>query len=234
MRTIAPELQDLLDLPKCITHSTVDLSLPSGPEYHFSTAVFTAQGFNYTADLRSVEDIKSSLAGGIDRVSATVQNVDRAMVDLIAAESLVNSVGIVGRYYADPAGVLPSAWTELFRGQTAVLAVSELELSIEILNDLAAAGLVVANWTLGDACQNVFKHAGTCGYAGAETQCNKQRNSPGGCRGRANEHHFNGMEPPDNPVPAPEPVELSLNYFRSRTEWRNGYGIDEIDRYLTI
>ena len=234
MRTISPQLQDLLDLPGCITHTTLDLSLPSGPQYHFATDAFSAQGYDYSADLRQMDEITSTIGTAIDRVGLTIQNVDRALGNLIVAESLANSVGIIGRYYANPNDPDQNAWTELFRGQAAVRGVNEAELSIEVLNDLAAAGFVVANWTLAEPCQFVFKHGGTCAYAGAETQCNKQRNSPNGCRGRANEHHFGGMEQPDNPVPAPPPVEPSLNYFRSRTDWKNRYGIDELENYLTI
>lgn len=228
MRVISPQLQTMLDLPSCQTQTTLDIILPSGQEYHFATKKLSAQGFQYTDDLRISQEIVNNIFTAIDRVSMSVQNVDIALASVIAAESFANAVGILGRYYSNKLDPSQTAWTELFRGQAAIRDIDAAAVSIEILNDLAAAGYVVANWSLGDTCQFVYKHAGTCGYVGGEAKCNKQRRSPDGCQGRANEHHFGGMEQPENPVPTPNTARLSLNYFNEATRW-GGDGRRQID-----
>lgn len=201
-REVPSGLQPLLDLPSCETQSTLDLYLTDTSEYHFSTRALSSidigtDTVDYTADLRSVDIIKQSILAATDRVTAVVQNVDKTIGEVAALESLTHAVAVVGRYYTDPAGVESPMWVELFRGEAFPTQIDEKALQIEILNDLAATGYCVAAWTLAENCQFIFKESATCGYSGGETTCNKKRRSPDGCFGRANEHHFGGMEFPD-------------------------------------
>lgn len=201
-REVPSGLQPLLDLPSCETQTTLDLYLTNTDEYHFSTADLDSidigtDTVDYTSDLRSVDIIKQSIAASVDRVSAVIQNVDKAIGIIAAAEALTHAVAVVGRYYYDPTGAESPMWVELFRGEAFPGQFDENKLPLEIINDLAACGYCVADWTLMGNCQLVFKDADTCGYSGGETACNKKRRSPDGCFGRANEHHFGGMEFPD-------------------------------------
>lgn len=196
-RSVSTDLQNLLNLGGCKTDTTLDLYLANASELHFATDSFTANSEVYTPDLVAASEIKQALVDSTDRVQATIQNVTKTLGVSVSEEDLARAEAVIGRYYRDPAGVLPSVWVELFRGTVTPLTVTEAGVEIEIINDLAAAGLVVANWPLSENCVFVFKHAGTCGYSGGETLCNKKRKSPDGCFGRDNEHRFGGMEFPD-------------------------------------
>lgn len=201
-RTVSADLQNLLDLENCETQTTLDLYLADTSEIHVATDAFTANGETYTADLRTAGQLKQNAFSSIDRCQVTVQNIDKIIGGTVTDEDLKGAVGVLGRYYQDKNSVLPSAWVELFRGEAKPLKLNEREAQIEILHDLVAAGYCIADDNLAENCQFVFKHAGTCGYAGGEAVCNKKRKSKAGCQGRLNEHRFGGMEFPDPQVPS--------------------------------
>lgn len=202
-RTVSTDLQNLLNLDRCETQTTLDLTLADTSEIHVATKAVTVGAVNYTDDLRFLNEIKQTVGSSPDRVVATIQNVDKVFGGIVIDEDLVKAVAVVGRLYRDPNGVLPQAWVELFRGQLRPTELDETHSANEILNDLAAAGYCVGAWSLSPNCQFQFKHSATCGYVGAETDCNKKRRSKQGCAGRNNEHHFGGMEFPDPIVPTP-------------------------------
>lgn len=235
-RTVSTALQNLLDLAGCETQTTLDIVPVSGSPIYQATKALTANSHTYTDDLRGTGEIKQSVFAPPDRVTAQIQNVDKAFGPTVTGEGLAKAQAIVGRYFTDPSGVLPSVWVELFRGQLKQTGLDEGLAAGEILDDLAAAGYCVAHWSLAPNCQNVFKNASTCGYAGALTTCNKRRKSPDGCSGRinsgtvTNEHRFNGMEFPDaqgpelpklsGPTPGGWPVCPREDQFvLARSEW---------------
>lgn len=201
-RSVSVDLQALLDSENCNTQTTLDLYLADTTEIHVATDAFTANSYNYTSDLRTAGELKQNAFSTVDRVNVSIQNIDKVIGVTVTDEDLKAAVGVVGRYYRDKNGVLPSAWVELFRGEAKPLKLNEREASIEILHDLVAAGYCVADDSLAENCQFVFKHAGTCGYSGGESACNKKRKSKAGCQGRLNEHRFGGMEFPEPQVPS--------------------------------
>ena len=207
-RTAPSGLQDQLDLASCETQTTLDLYLADESEIHIATKVLTIDGRTYTDDLRTCNQILQTILSPPDRVTATVQNVDKVFGGIVTAETLVNAVAVVGRYYDDEHGIVSSKWVELFRGVAFPLNVSELAVQIEVLSDLVAAGHCVGDWTLAESCQFKYKDEATCGYSGGLLECNKKRNSPYGCSGHftvgvtTNEFHFGGMEYPDIQPPS--------------------------------
>ena|GEM_PF-2580419 len=202
-RTVSSDLQDLLDLESCKTHTTLDLYLTDTSEFHFATDEFSIDGRDYTKDLVSADQLKQSISSSTNRVNVLIQNVDKVFGGIVANEDLIRSVAVLGRYYYDEKGVIDPLWVELFRGELNVLEVNEQQVQAEVVADLTAAGYCVSSWTLVELCQDRFKDPATCGYSGSETVCNKKRKSPFGCLGRDNEHRFNGMEFPDIQVPQP-------------------------------
>lgn len=201
-RTIPSGLQDLLDLPNCETQTTLDLTLADTTQIHVATADLTVGAVNYTADLRKAGELKQTVYSPPDRGGVIIQNVDKVFGGIVVAEDLIKAAAVIGRHHADPSGVLPSVWVELFRGEAMPLAIDESQVQIEILGDMVAAGYCIGSDTLAENCQSPFKHPLTCGYSGIETTCNKKRKSKLGCLGRANEHRFFGMEYPDIQIPA--------------------------------
>lgn len=204
-RPTTTNLTNRLADPHVWTQSTVDLLLTNSTQYHFSTAAFTGtNGTVYTDDLRRVGEIKQSVSQSVDRVQISIQNVDKVFGDEVPAEALIKATAIVGRQYGgSEIDSSLRAWAELFRGEVRPISMDENEVVIEVVNDLAAAGFCVAHWSLAENCQFVYKHAGTCGYAGGIATCNKRRKSPAGCLGHDNEHHFGGMEFPDSQTTTP-------------------------------
>jgi hypothetical protein len=196
-RTIPSGLQPLLDLESCDTETTLDLYLADTSQIHVATDAFTADSRAYTADLRKSNELKQTVGSPPDRSNLIIQNVDKVFGGYVDGEDLIHATAVIGRYYTDPNGGVAAKWVELFRGEAFPLNLNEMDLQIEVLSDLAAAGYCVGSWTLAEQCQFVFKNAGTCGYSGSETICNKKRQSKAGCQGRDNQHRFGGMEFPD-------------------------------------
>lgn len=196
-RPVSSDLEKLLQMSACSSHTTLDLYLQDSSELHFATDTFVIDAIGYSPELRQTDEIKQTIFVPPDRVNVLVQNVDKQFGATVAAEDLVKAEAVVGRYYRDPAGAESPVWEELFRGEVRPVSLDEREARLEVLHDLAAAGFCVADWTLAENCQFVFKHAATCGYAGGLPTCNKKRKSEAGCEGRANDHHYGGMEYPD-------------------------------------
>lgn len=204
-RPVSTDLQNLLDLQSCETQTTLDLYLEDTTEIHVATAELadTETGtFDYTDDLRTSNELQQSVGTPPNRGTVSIQNADKVFGGYVTGEDLVHAVAVIGRIYRDENGALPSVWVELFRGEAFPLGVDETVVELEVLSDLVASGFCVSDWTLAENCQFRFKHAGTCGYSGGETLCNKKRRSKLGCLGRANEHRFGGMEYPDIQTPA--------------------------------
>lgn len=211
-RTVVTNVQNHLDDDDAYTQTTLDMILTDASEYHYATDEFTgSNSIDYDPELRKASEIKQSIAASTDRVNVTIQNVDKIFggeLDVLSTEPFVKAVGIVGRQYGNPM-VAGSAWVELFRGEVRPVGIDEKEVVLEILNDLAAAGFCVGHWSLAENCQFVYKHAGTCGFAGAAPSCNKRRRSPDGCSGKivtgttTNEFRFGGMEFPDSQASVP-------------------------------
>lgn len=209
-RTVSSELQAMLDLAACESQTTLDIiPVSASPLYFWTGSVdievdeATDTDRTYTPQLRKLDDLKQSTFAPPDRCKLSIQNVDMAIGVTVTAEDLIRAEGIVGRIYKTPdTNPGDEVWVELFRGEVRPVSLDENEAQIEILHDLAACGYCVGEWTLGENCQFVYKHAATCGYSGGETLCNKKRKSLDGCEGRANEFHFGGMEFPDIQVPS--------------------------------
>lgn len=199
-RVVSPDLQALIDRPSCITQTTLSLYPVSGEPMHFATQRFVNAGESYTPSLRRTNEILQSILSTPSRVGVEIQNVDKAFGLTMTSEILAKSVAVVGRLYKDAD---QEKWVELFRGELIPIELTEANAKIEVLHDLVAAGFCVANWTLAENCQFVYKHAGTCGSVSNRLTCNKKRKSIHGCLGDDNEHHFGGMEYPDIQPPSP-------------------------------
>lgn len=200
-RDVSVGLQALLDDPSCETQTTLSLYLKDTTEIHVATAALTAHSDVHTDDLRSTDDIRQSINSTTDRVSVRIQNVDKVFGGTVTDGDLIKAEAVIGRFFRDEQNPATTEWVELFRGEAIPLEVNEKEVVIEVVSDLIAAGYVVGHWPLSENCVFVFKHAGTCGYSGSETVCNKKWRSKAGCAGRSNEHHFGGMEFPEPQIP---------------------------------
>lgn len=208
-RAVDTDLNALLALHSCNTQTTLDIYPEGEDPIHIATDAFTVDSRDYTPDLIEAGQILQTIEASTNRVRAIVDNVDKVFGDLLINGGLLKAEAVVGRFFRNEqtAKAAPNTgeWAELFRGEVVPLELTEQEALLEIVHDLTAAGFVIANTTLAERCQWAFKHAGTCGYSGVETECNKMRQSKYGCLGRSNEHRFGGMEFPEMQLPAPPP-----------------------------
>lgn len=202
-RDVSSGLSDLLALRSINTQTTLDIIPTSGPPIYLATDAFTANSHDYIPELRQCDQIQQSIAVSTNRVVARIQNIDKVFGGSIFDEEWTKAEAIVGRLFRDEQDFTVDEWAELFRGQVIPIEITENEAVIEIVHDLTAAGYVIANSTLAENCQWVFKQSDTCGYSGGETACNHMRRSLLGCQGRANEYRFGGMEFPDPQTPEP-------------------------------
>lgn len=202
-RVVPSGLQNLLNLRSCNTQTTLSIYTPKAGDIFVATDSFTISPDVFLPSLRNSGEIVQSILSPVNRVQVRIQNVDKAIGANITNEDLVKAEAVIGRYFRKEPLFDDNYWKELFHGEVRVLELNEEEAVIEIVNDLTVAGYAVGNWTLAENCQFVFKHAGTCGYSGGETVCNKKKRSKAGCLGRANEHRFGGMEFPDVQMPEP-------------------------------
>lgn len=208
-RPVTSGLQALLDLRSCNTQTTLSLYPITGSPVHIATDEFTADGKNFAPDLRGTEDIQQSINATPSRVNVEAQNVDKAFGILLASGNLAKATAVVGRLFRREDNFAVSEWRELFRGEVIPQEIVDGTAKIEVLHDLVAAGYCVANWSLGENCQLVYGHLGTCGFTVSPTYptCNKKRKSPLGCAGKivtgttTNEYRFGGMEFPEVQTP---------------------------------
>ncbi len=201
-RIVSSELQNLLAKPVIWTQTTLDLAPPSMSPIYIATAAFTVDGKNYIPHIISSGEIQMTIAAGTNMVRMELQNADLQWGFAAESESLANIPATVGRAFKDYIGG-NIIWQPLFAGIANAVEFDEEKVVLEIVNDLTAAGYVVAQWSLSDHCQYKFKQPDTCGYNGSLESCNLRRLSLDGCLGRNNEHHFGGMEFPDPQIPEP-------------------------------
>lgn len=207
-RTLSGTLSSILALAERDIQWTLDLTFPDATSFKFATAPLTISGRGtYTNDLEDVGDIRQSLEAPADNVSIGVQNKDRVLGLHVATywQKWRKAEAVIGRYYRDkvPSPAL-SDWIEMFRGSVQQPNATDFKVTFDVLTDTLTPGEIITKDSLDPHCQFVFKDPKTCKYVGAETVCDHNLKSLGGCAGRANEEHFGGMEhyyPPDADVP---------------------------------
>lgn len=207
-RTLSGTLSSILALPKRDIQWTIDLTFPDATSFKFATAPLTISGRGtYTNDLEDVGDIRQSLEAPADNVSIGIQNKDRVLGLHVATywQKWRKAEAVIGRYYRDqvPSPSL-TEWIEMFRGSVQQPNANDFKVTFDVLADTLTPGEIVTRDSLAPQCQFVFKDPKTCKYVGAETVCDHNLKSQGGCTGRDNEEHFGGMEhyqAPDADVP---------------------------------
>lgn len=171
------------------THSTLQLAifneLSPTLSYFLATAKLVITGVTFKADLRQSGAVRTSLTRAVDQVQVELQNVDTILgIDLIKAqESLAGAEAKFGRYWRD----LDND-AEYHKGLlSAVVAgvdINENVVRLSLISDPYAAVSVGASRRVARLCQWRFRDPNTCGYSGAELECNFLINDTGGCQGR--------------------------------------------------
>lgn len=213
-RVISGTLSTILSAAERDKDYTLDLNFPDpgvAPALHYATSpIASLNGFTYTNDLNGIGEIRQTLESATNRVKVRIQNRDR--VAGLHFSSLWTqwrkAEAVIGRIYYEINAATKQrtgtvAWLELFRGAVQQPQPDDKELGFDVVHDTLSPGQIVCNKSLGILCGWVFKDAKTCAYVGAETLCDHHLKSTGGCEGRANTHHFGGMEHRYEPVPNP-------------------------------
>lgn len=152
------------------THTTVKFSLKNGQFRRFATANIEISGEEYFDSLIFADGISEAEDASTDRTEVRIQNADK-VIGLEVQAGLYNFADVsIGTVFRRLDGTFE--WQEKFFGQALPSAISEKEVSIEVVDEMVAASYCVTNFTLAPICQLIFKSA-ACGYSGAETSCNK-------------------------------------------------------------
>jgi hypothetical protein len=188
---------------------TLQLIFPDATTLRYATAPLNLGGNVYTNDLENVGEMRYSMDSSIPSVSAGLQNKDRVLGLHVANywQKWRNAEVIIGRNYYDKVGLGLSEWIEMFHGVVQRPNANDQQVTFDVFEDTITPGLIVCNHTLADPCFWKFKDPKTCAYSGVLTTCDHHLKSSGGCEGRANTHHFGGMEHrynPDSTTPGSE------------------------------
>lgn len=197
-RSLSTTMQNILASSGRSIDYTLDLTFPDATSYKFATSPLSIAKGDYTNDLESISEIRQTIEAPVDRVAIGIQNKDRVLGLHVAANwRLWRKCDVtIGRYCTS--GIL-AEWVEMFRGTVQQPNADDLQVTFDLVPDTVAPGQIVCNLNLSPNCPSLFKDAKTCAYIGGLTTCNHHLKSPGGCDGRANSHHFAGMEHRYNP-----------------------------------
>lgn len=180
------------------TRSTIHIT-PSGggTELYLATAALNDGVHAYEAYLKSIGELRQSLARATDRVSVVLYNDDqvRGLEVANGVRAYRNADVEIGRYWEH--ATLGTAWATLFKGKIAAPEVTDREVRFDVIDPLSAAGLVIAARPMSVKCPFRYKDTLTCTYTGSETTCNKNSDSQMGCTGHGasrpgNIAHFGG------------------------------------------
>lgn len=199
-RGISGNLSQLL--PHAVAHSTVEIRRNDGTVQRVATDALNVGGNAYAPDLRYVGEIAQSRGRASDRVSVTMQNVDKTFGLEILSDlrRLDFAETIVGRYLYKASNPALNAWVELYRGKLVNAQATDTEAKFAIVDALTAAGYVVSMRQLEEDCTWVFGDPNTCGYTGPLLTCDHKLNSPGGCLGRQRTKRYGGWKFPKAPT----------------------------------
>lgn len=203
-RTISSDLATILAAPsgRRDLDTTIDLAV-GGDLYYLATSPIDAlNGHDYENRVDSFSEIRQTIEAPVDRVNVAIENKSLTLGLHVATypEKWRDATAVVGRNYyevdSDGERTGLSAWIEMFRGtvQQPTVDDSSKQVTIDIIPDTTALGLIVCNRTEAPLCPFKFKDTKTCAYSGAETTCDHHLRSPAGCLGRTNTHHFGGCE----------------------------------------
>jgi len=201
-----PRTLPIVDTSWAETHDIVRIQFPDGTVKRLGTAKMTnvpvlihdaTSGMitdtgNYAAHLMQSSSTKQTLTQAADRVTVSIQNVDRAIGLTLnnVATSLIGASVVFAKVFKDTDGSWKSS--PLCYGEIADVQVDENIAEVTIVSDTAPNVRFLSNRPLSTTCPLTFKGA-ACGYVGPLTTCNKKRDDPDGCAGRNNVHRFGGI-----------------------------------------
>jgi len=188
------------------SHDIVRIEFPDGAVKRFGTGkmdnvpllIHTDLGMvtdtgNYLAHLLQSSSTRQTLTQAADKVTVSIQNVDRAIGLTInnVATSLVGASAVFAKVFKDPnTGLWKSS--PLCYGEIADVKINESTAGVTIVSDTAPNVRFLTNRPVAKTCPLAFKGV-ACGYSGPLTTCNKKRDDPDGCSGRDNVHRFGGF-----------------------------------------
>lgn len=187
-RPISTTLQEILDEVEPESQSTLELRLENTEIYWYSTGEVVIDGVTYQDDLQKTGEIIQSAFSNVDRTTSQIQNVDKQIGLQILSGDIDKAQAVVGRFYRSGIDPTKTAWAELFRGEAKPTEITPTNASIEILDDLVAAGYCVADENYAPDCPLVYAEVPRCGADPALPPCSHNLET---CRVL---HHFAGME----------------------------------------
>ncbi len=170
-RSSSPTLENLL--PGCETQSTIDITLRDDTHRYFWTGdeEIELDGQTYESFLKKIGELRQTVGEAVNRVQATISNVDRVFGLIVAANSRKTELTdvIVRRLYQDLEDAEIFEHRHFFTGKAANSEVNEQFVLLDVISDLTAAGTCIATETLTPTNGWVFPETPEPSPPGTET-----------------------------------------------------------------
>lgn len=215
-----------------IVEAVVLVSADTLTTYRYATQTLSSfRGSPYTARLRKISALSSTLNQGLQRLTATLTNADLDEAQRVSSPAASSYLGwrlYVYKILTSEDG-LTEGYAIPFDGIVVGFRQDENVLELDCVTRVNRAP-TLSNRRVSVKCPWEFKST-ECGYVGVETVCNKLYDDAGGCSGRSNQFRFGGF--PSRPVeaaikaitdkgkpPAYQLVQLDTTYQSQRTTLR--------------
>jgi hypothetical protein len=199
------------------------VDFPNGEQVRVAGRAIDIDGQSFEGGIMSTSGLRASLGASVDRIDVTVENIDWKWTRRAEIPQITQTRIRVGRVMRRLRGDDVS-WVSLtmLSGIVAGLPSDETRATLQAISDLYAAPAVGALRPITRSCPFKYRHPRTCGAAlppdpanDPLPTCNKIFDSPDGCLGRSNQHHYGGflydvgkdtlIFPPPDPNSNPDP-----------------------------
>lgn len=183
---------------------TLDIYLNDNSVLRLSRGPVTRGAITYQNWIRSVDEMRFSIDGSIDRITITCQNVNSLLGFDLASNlrKLDYALADYGKLYesirnpAIPVEDIP----QVFRGVLANAETDEQNITFELIVDYESLGAIVGSRALSPRCWWTYKTGPECTSTSGETTCPQTRSA---CVKRGVEKDFGGWEAFIEPVSSP-------------------------------
>ena len=209
-RTLSSTLTAVKDSNQAHTHLLLGVTAGAQP-FFFADQTLRFVGNDYVPRLTFSDTINHTRSLQLDRAVVGVENASLFVSDLLETVTLEGATATLRRLYAEADEAVA-----IFDGRVASCRIERGKAEIVLTSGLDPTARKVPERFYSGQCTWWFKSA-ECGFTGTEfSVCNK---TFADCTARAQTHRFNGfihltriLQQQVPPVPAPDPVDPSIDF----------------------